>query len=100
MPESLAKRDAGTKEEDTWLGSRDNPGGVGESSHSGATPLPSPGVSRKVAHHMQRWFNWLIVVAITAVAIGLGIFVFRYISRPAVLSIAVGPRDGEDFHLV
>jgi len=49
---------------------------------------------------MTRWFNWLIVVAVTAVAIGIGIFAFRYISRPTVLSIAVGPRDGEDFHLV
>jgi hypothetical protein len=49
---------------------------------------------------MKPWFNWLLVVAMTAVAIGLGIYAFRYISRPVALSIAIGPRDGEDFRLV
>jgi TRAP-type uncharacterized transport system substrate-binding protein len=49
---------------------------------------------------MQRWFPWLIVATLTAVAIGVGLFAFRSLSQPTVLSVAVGPRDGEDFRLV
>jgi TRAP transporter TAXI family solute receptor len=49
---------------------------------------------------MQRWFRIVLVAGVVILVTGVGLFTYRWYSRPTTLTIAVGSLDGEAPKLV
>ena len=53
-----------------------------------------------ISAHLSRWMRVTLVAGLTIFVIGVALFVYRYITSPTTLSVAVGSIDGEAARLM
>src|SRR6266404_8915285 len=58
-------------------------------------PGLASGVTSMMSIKLPLWVRFVLLVGVTILATGAGLFAYRYYTRPVTLSIAVGSIDGE-----